>query len=152
MEDRLFFPLFFDLSGKTVLAVGGGKIAARRVKTLLPFAGRIVVTAPECTPELAALAREGKLEWRSRAFVPADLDGAAIVLCATGDADVDGEVRRLCAERGIPVNVASDRDKCDFYFPGVARRDSLVVGVTAGGKDHSLARRITEKIRELLGE
>ena len=150
MEDRLWFPLFVDLSDRTVLVVGGGPIAARRVKTLLPFAGRVVVAAPECVDELAALAAEGKIEHRPRRFEASDLDGAAIVLCATGDAAADGEVRTLCTERGIPANIASDKDQCDFYFPGVARKGPLVAGVTAGGTDHKKARELTEKIRELL--
>ena len=150
MGDRLWFPLFVDLSDRTVLVVGGGPIAARRVKTLLPFAGQIVVTAPECTDELAALAAEGKIEHRPRRFEPSDLDAAAIVLCATGDAAADAGVRALCTERGIPANIASDKDKCDFYFPGIARKGSVVVGVTAGGTDHKKARETAEKIRELL--
>ena len=56
MGEKLFFPLFFDLSEKTVLVAGGGPIAERRVKALLPFAGHIIVTAPECTDALARLA------------------------------------------------------------------------------------------------
>ena len=149
MGEKLYFPLFFDLSDKNVLVAGGGRIAARRIKTLLPFVGRIIVAAPECSEELIALAAEGRIEHRARLFVPSDLDGAALALCATGDADTDAEIRRLCAERGIPVNVASDRDKCDFYFPGIARQGSVVVGVTAGGTDHKKARAVTQAIREL---
>ena len=150
MGEKLFFPLFFDLSEKTVLVAGGGPVAERRVKALLPFAGHIIVTAPECTDALARLAAEGKIERRARRFEPADLDGAALVLAATGDAGADGEIRRLCSERGILANIASDKDQCDFYFPGVARKGPLVAGVTAGGTDHKKARELTEKIRELL--
>ena len=150
MGEKLFFPLFFDLSEKTVLVAGGGPIAERRVKALLPFAGHIIVTAPECTDALARLAAEGKIERRARRFEPPDLDGAALVLAATGDTGADGEIRRLCSERGILANIASDKDQCDFYFPGVARKGPLVAGVTAGGTDHKKARELTEKIRELL--
>ena len=32
-----YFPLFVDLEGRQVLVVGGGKIAMRRVRTLLEF-------------------------------------------------------------------------------------------------------------------
>ena len=150
MGEKLFFPLFFDLSEKTVLVAGGGPIAERRVKALLPFAGHIIVTAPECTDALAQLAGEGKIERRVRRLEPADLDGAALALAATGDAGADGEIRRLCSGRGILANIASDKDQCDFYFPGVARKGPLVAGVTAGGMDHKKARELTEKIRELL--
>ena len=74
----------------------------------------------------------------------------SLVLAATGDTGADGEIRRLCSERGILANIASDKDQCDFYFPGVARKGPLVAGVTAGGTDHKKARELTEKIRELL--
>lgn len=150
MEERLYFPLFFDLSEKTVLVAGGGKIAARRVRTLLPFAGRVVVVAPEPSSELTALAAAGEVELRRRGFDPCDLDGADLALCATGDETVDARVVELCRTRGIWVNAASDRGKCDFYFPGVARRDNIVVGVTASGADHAAARVTTEAIRKLL--
>ena len=48
------------------------------------------------------------------------------------------------------MNVCSDKNKCDFYFPGIAIRDNLVAGVTASGKDHKAARAAVEKIREIL--
>ena len=35
-----YFPLFVDLEGRQVLVVGGGKIAMRRVRTLLEFGAR----------------------------------------------------------------------------------------------------------------
>ncbi|MBR6115493.1 MAG: bifunctional precorrin-2 dehydrogenase/sirohydrochlorin ferrochelatase [Oscillospiraceae bacterium] len=152
MEDRLFFPLFVDLSEKTVLVVGGGKIASRRTETLLPFAGHITVTAPETTQTIADLAEAGRIELRRRAFADTDIEEADIVLCATGDEAADRHVFTLCRERGVLVNLASDREKCDFYFPGIARRGSVVVGVTAGGTDHRAARETTEAIRRLLSE
>ena len=57
---------------------------------------------------------------------------------------------RVCRERGIPVNVSTDSALCDFLFPGVARKGALVAGITAGGEDHSAARRLTEAVRKLL--
>ena len=147
MEERLFFPLFFDLSEKNALVVGGGRIAARRAKALLPFVGTLTVVAKEPSDELRALSAAGELALRERPFAPEDLDGMFLAVCATGDEAVDEQVWRMCRERGVLVNIASDKDKCDFYFPGVARRGSVVAGVTAGGTDHSLARAVTEKIR-----
>ena len=47
----------------------------------------------------------------------------------------------------IPVNVSSDKSLCDFYFPGLAVKDDLVAGVTAGGMDHKRARAASEAIR-----
>ena len=43
--------------------VGGGRIARRRIKTLLSFTPDIWVVAPEVTEELEALAEEGRIHW-----------------------------------------------------------------------------------------
>ena len=58
----------------------------------------------------------------------------------------------MCRRRGITVNAASDKTICDFYFPGIAKKGPLVVGVTASGEDHSLAAKATAYFRKLLGD
>ena len=148
----LYFPLFFDLTQKRIIVVGGGKIASRRVLSLVGFTGSITVVSPDFRPELEELAQEGRIELRQRGFQPEDLDGADLVLTATGVPTVDDLVWTLCRERSIPVNVSSDKGKCDFFFPGIARKGSLVAGVSTGGADHRLSRRVTEAIRSLLNE
>ena len=50
------------------------------------------------------------------------------------------------------MNVCNDKEKCDFYFPGLAMTDQVVVGVTANGTNHKMAKKVVEKIREMLGE
>ena len=42
-----YFPMFIDIEGKHILVVGAGKIALRRVQTLLQFRARIKVIAKE---------------------------------------------------------------------------------------------------------
>ena len=52
MKSKQYFPLFVDISDKKIVVVGAGKIAARRVKTLVDFGAAIVVVAPQISPEL----------------------------------------------------------------------------------------------------
>ncbi len=139
--------MFVDLSDKRALVVGAGKIAARRVTTLVRFCGDVTVVAPEICPEIegtgARLVR--------RAYLPDDLDGMDLALVATDDAALNAEIAAACRARGVPVNVSSDQGLCDFFFPGVAVNGPVVAGVTASGTDHALARRATEVVREALG-
>ncbi len=147
--EKAYFPMFVDLSAKRIVAVGAGRIAARRVKTLAGFASDITVIAPEFDPELEALAAEGRIVPVRRVFADADLDGAELVLAATDSREVNGRICDLCAQRHIPVNVIDDPDRCDFFFPGVVKEGSVVVGVTASGTDHKKARAVTQAIRNL---
>ena len=150
MEDYPFFPVFVDLSGRRALVVGGGRIAARRVNTLSQFCPNVIVVAPSIHPDIATLAARGRVKTVARPYREEDLDGAELVLACTDDGALNAAVAEACRERRIPVNDASDRSRCDFLFPGIARRSPVVAGVTAGGRDHALARRATEAVRRCL--
>ena len=146
------FPMFIDLSTKHVVVVGAGKIAARRVAVLSQFTPHITVIAPEVHPDIEALAAAGKLRLVRRAYEATDLGGADVVLAATDDAELNATICEGCRLRGIPANASSDKALCDFYFPGIVREGSVVVGVTASGEDHSRAKRVAEQIRNVLNE
>ena len=146
--EKIFFPLFVDISEKTCVVIGAGRIAARRIRTLADFCGDILVVAPEAVSEVHAMAEEGMCRWISRAYRPEDLQGADLVLAATDDPVLNAGIYDLCRQKGVPVNVCSDQKKCDFHFPGIVRRGELVIGVNGAGKDHRRVRLLPEKIQE----
>ena len=150
MGEYPFFPMFMDLSRRRALVVGGGRIAARRVNALAQFCPDITVVAPTIHPDIAVLADRGRVKALERAFAMDDLNGADLVLACTDDPALNADIAKACRDREILVNDASDRRRCDFLFPGIARRGAVVAGVTAGGSDHALARRATEAVRECL--
>ncbi len=65
-----YFPLFIDISQKSIVVVGGGRIAERRVKTLLQFAEDIQVISPKLTEELRCLAESRRIEWIQKRYMP----------------------------------------------------------------------------------
>ncbi len=148
----LYFPMFMDLSEKNVLFVGAGHVNSGRIKTMLDFVGSIKVVSPEADASIVALDEEGRISLHRRRFDERDLDGMDIVITSTGHAGTDVRIAGMCRRRGILVNAASDKTICDFYFPGIARKDPLVVGVTASGEDHSLAAKASAYFRKLLGD
>jgi siroheme synthase-like protein len=144
--------MFMDLSEKNVLFVGAGRVNSGRIRTMLDFAGSITVVSPEADASITALSDEGRISLHRRRFDERDLDGADIVITSTGHAGTDVRIAGMWRRRGILVNASSDKTLCDFYFPGIARRDPLVVGVTASGEDHSLAAKASAYFRKLLGD
>ncbi|MDD6618646.1 MAG: bifunctional precorrin-2 dehydrogenase/sirohydrochlorin ferrochelatase, partial [Clostridiales bacterium] len=134
-SERLF-PMFVDISDWPILVVGAGKIAQRRIETLLQFALSITVVAPECSETVRQWAQEGRICLKTRAYVLEDLDGMHMVCAATSQNAVNEEIGQECRKRGIPVNVCSDQTLCDFHFPGVVLREELTIGINASGKNH----------------
>ena len=67
-KEKKLFPLFVDLTGKKAVVVGAGKIATRRVKTLLPFLGEIQVIAPKASGEILELAEQGEVIYQKKCY------------------------------------------------------------------------------------
>lgn len=149
-EKGQWFPLFTNISGKKILVVGAGKIAKRRIGTLLKFDCIIKAVAEEAVAEVLNYAEEKKLELVLKPFEPSDLNGMDYVLAATNNKLLNHEIDKHCKENKIPVNVADEKELSDFYFHGVIRTQGITVGVTAEGKDHALAKKATKEISDCL--
>ena len=150
MKNKRYFPLYVDLSDKNIVVVGGGTIATRRVKALLLFTRNITVIAPKMTADLWELGKLGKIQIQPRPVKKSDFSMAYMVLAVTNNSELNEEIYRICKEEGIYVNVADDKSKCDFYFPGIYMKDEVVVGITASGLDHSRAKKVRIAIQEAM--
>lgn len=148
--NKPYFPLFVDISQKEILVVGGGRVAERRVRTLLSFAEHIKVVSPKLTEELHGFVKCGQIIWVQKTYSYEMLDGAYMVLAATDDAACNEQIVKDCRSRGILVNTSHRKELCDFYFPAVAARGNVAVGITASGLSHRQARETREKIEKVL--
>ena len=142
--------MFVDLSEKKVVVVGAGTIAKRRIRTLLDFTNHLVVIAPEVNRELLELEEAGRLTILRKKYERDDIYDADMVIAATNDFQTNNDIYNICKCTGITVIVCSDKNKCGFYFPGIAKKDNLVAGVTASGSNHRAAKEAIEKIRDIL--
>ena len=144
------FPMFVNLKGKRILVLGGGKVAARKVKKLAPFGGRITVVAPQAQPELEAMPG---VEIRRHGFRPADLwPRPAMVIAATDDRQVNARASRLCRRFRIPVNVADNGPESSFLFPALVNQGNFSAGISTGGASPTAAVYFKERLEELVPE
>ena len=152
MMNRPYFPIFADISKKRVVVIGGGKIAARRVETLLEFVDDICVVAPQVTDRIRCLCDSGRISWKDGVYQEEVLEEADLVLAATDDAVCNEKVVEDCRERGILVNTSHQKELCDFYFPGIIRQGDLVMGICSGGMSHREVKEAREKMEHALKE
>ena len=148
------FSIEVNLEGKNVLVVGGGRIALRKVKTLLPTGARITVVAPQFDPEFDAL-RSGEpaepaspIVFKNRPYEPLDLRGIFMVFICTDQPAVNAQVSNDARARRILVNNACDYLDGDFIVP--ARMDfgeNIAVTVSTQGRAPSLAKKLKQKIQ-----
>ncbi|MGH8506324.1 MAG: siroheme synthase CysG [Stenotrophobium sp.] len=145
-----FFPIFLRLRGETVLLVGGGEVAARKIRLLLTADAQIRVVARSLNPELTALMDAGRLTQVAEDFSARHLDGCRLVIAATDDRRLNLAVASAADQRGIPVNVVDDPEPSSFITPSIINRAPLQVAISTGGTAPVLARRLREKIESLI--
>ena len=150
------FSIEVNLEGKNVLVVGGGRIALRKVKTLLPTGARITVVAPQFDPEFENLSSKGEarphtshlITLKNRPYEPLDLRGVFMVFICTDQPVVNAQVSNDAHARRILVNNACDYLDGDFIVP--ARMDfgeNIAVTVSTQGRAPSLAKKLKQKIQ-----
>jgi siroheme synthase-like protein len=142
------FPLFLKLEGRKCVMVGAGSIALQKLAGLLNSGAGLHVIAPVAAEDIQRLASEGRLSWTRAEFEPAHLDGAVLVIAATGDPAVNERVYRAAQERGVLCNSVDEPERCDFYYPAVVRRGDLQIAISTAGKSPALAQRIRRELEE----
>ena len=145
------WPVNLLVTGRRVVVVGAGRVAARKVAPLLDLGAEVVVVAPTVGSEVEAWRAASRLEVRERAFVAGDLDGAWLAVTATGRREVDGEVHAAAEARRVFVNAADDPARCSFTLMSFVRRADLVVAVGTGGRSPALARWLRRRLAAEVG-
>ena len=139
------FPVFLKLRGRRVLLVGGGPVARGKLAGLLEAGARITVVAPEVRPEIEA----ADVTVLERAFTPADLEGAWLVVAAAPP-DVNRAVAAGAEDRGVFVNAVDDPAPATAYTGGVFRRGGITIAVSTEGRAPALAGLLREALEAVI--
>lgn len=121
------------LGGRRVLVVGGGRVAQRRVPTLLAAGADVVLVSPHVTPSLEDLIADGRLTWHERPYRRGDCAGAWLVQAVTDDAKVNGDVVAEAEAARIWAVRADDAESSPAWTPASGQVGETTVGVLSGG-------------------
>ena len=147
----MLYPLNVDLSGRSLILVGGGKVAERKVRGILSAGTEtsICVIAPKITTVLQEHAAAGRLCWKQACYADGMLEGAFLVYAATDLREVNAAVAAEAKRRGIPVNVIDDPAASTFQVPASIRRGELILSVSTAGGSPALSRAIRIELEEM---
>lgn len=156
MKDRdskppAYYPIFLNLRGKKCVVVGGGRVALRKVKTLLDCGADITVISPKPHAEISKLFKNKAIQLVRRNYEPGDLRGAALSIAATHVKKINRKVAEASKKNGSLVNVVDDSEPSDFIIPSSFRRGDLSVAVSTSGMSPALAKKIRAKLEKNIG-
>jgi uroporphyrin-III C-methyltransferase / precorrin-2 dehydrogenase / sirohydrochlorin ferrochelatase len=140
------FPVFLNLQDRPCTVIGGGEVAARKVRSLLASGAQVSVIAPELSTEMAALQDDPRVHVVPRVYQPGDLRACVLAFAATDDAEVNAAVYRDAMELGLLVNVVDDPPHCSFIVPSQLQRGPITIAVSTGGASPVLARHVRQRV------
>lgn len=149
-------PVFFDLTGKRVIAIGGSEPATWKIELLAAAGAHVQVLAPiaEWCDELIALAESGAaagtISLVDCRWAPSDLSGAGL---AVADIEDDAEAlafAEAARDASVPYNVIDRPEFCQFQFGTIVNRSPVVVGISTAGAAPILGQAVRRRIETLL--
>lgn len=139
------YPLTVRVEKKRVVVIGGGKVAGFKIIPLLKQGADIIVISPELDSNLVKLVEEKQIRWYQREYEKSDIQGAFLVVAASGDAVLNEQVAEDSAENQL-VNVITNPESGNVHFPAAIHRGLLNVAVSTGGASPKLAKKIRDDI------
>lgn len=145
------YPVTLNIAGRLCLVVGGGKVALRKVNTLLEAGAKVRLVSPVLEEGFQELVESHAIELRKRIYESGDAQGAFCVFATTGDARTQDLVGRDAKQYGALLNSASDPDGCDFQVPAQVKRGDFLLTVSTGGASPAFSRVVRQKLEEEFG-
>ncbi|GMV79914.1 MAG: hypothetical protein AMXMBFR7_10980 [Planctomycetota bacterium] len=141
------YPVFLKLAGVPVLVVGGGVVAARKVRGLASAGARITIVAPQGA---LVLAKRKSVILKRRRYRSSDLRGMRLVVAATDDRALNTRIATECRARSIWCNVAAPPEAGDVILPAVVRRGRLQIAMSTGGASAAASKALREELERHL--
>ena len=149
MENK-FFPVSIDLNNKNILVIGAGKIALRKVETLMSYNCNILVITKDILEEkFLELEKSNKIKiLKNQEFEEKFLQDIFLVIAATDNEVLNKNISQLCINKNILVNNITSKDDMNVRFASIYEKDDIQIAISANGNPKK-AIEIKNKIKEI---
>ena len=145
-----FFPVSIDINNKNILVIGAGKIALRKVETLMSYNCNILVITKDILEEkFLELEKNNKIKiLKNQEFEEKFLENIFLVITATDNEILNKEISQLCMSKNILVNNVTSKDDMNVRFMSIYEKDDIQIAISANGNPKK-AVEIKNKIKNI---
>ncbi len=145
-----FFPVSIDLNNKNILVIGAGKIALRKVETLMSYNCNILVITKDILEEkFLELEKNNKIKiLKNQEFEEKFLENIFLVIAATDNEVLNKNISQLCINKNILVNNITSKDDMNVRFASIYEKDDIQIAISANGNPKK-AVEIKNKIKDI---
>jgi precorrin-2 dehydrogenase/sirohydrochlorin ferrochelatase len=144
MPRELDYSLMLRPQSLRVLIVGGGEVAARKLKGLPQGIKSLKIISPRFSPGFPL--RAGKKAWRKARLT--DVDTADLIFAATDNSRLNAALARRARQKGKLVCVADQPDLGNFSVPAVAKAGAIRISVSSSGNSPAFSKALRQWLEE----
>ncbi|MCY3575586.1 MAG: bifunctional precorrin-2 dehydrogenase/sirohydrochlorin ferrochelatase [Chloroflexota bacterium] len=145
------YPVMLHLQDRPVAVVGGGRVAARKVRQLRKAGARILLISPQATDDLIEMAGAGEVLWRRESYQRDSFhsDMPVLVIAATDDPRVNQMVAQDAQRIRALCNVSDgSSQRSDFSNMAQIDQPPLTIALSSHGKSPALIKMLKARLAD----
>jgi precorrin-2 dehydrogenase / sirohydrochlorin ferrochelatase len=144
--NKVFLPVSIDITDTSILILGGGQSAYKKIKILQKFTSNFHVVAREVCNDIK---NEG-ISYVEKDIEREDLKGHKILYSCTNNRELNKNIVEWGHNLCMWVNIHDDPELCDFVSPAIYKQDNITISVATNGEDALLAIAIRDRIKKIV--
>lgn len=149
-----YLPINIKLNNQTVLVLGGGATALRKINSLLKANAQITCISLTFKPAIKDLAKNNQIKCIEHDLRDLSLfqqiQPIRLIVSATGVAEINRSIFQFAEQQNILINTVDQQELCTYITPAIIDRSPVVVSISSEGAAPILVRIIKQKINQLL--
>ncbi len=141
-----YLPLSLNITDKKILIIGGGNVAAKKIKILEQFTNEISVVATNICMEIKA----GKISCSEKEYHKSDLTDYHIIYACTNIERLNRRIKKDCEDMGKLINVVDNPALSDFVSPAIFKKDQMTIAVGSNAQNVLKSIELRNKIGDFL--
>ena len=139
----------------TILFVGGGKVAERRMQLFIDEPCNIVVIAPTVTDRICQWAKDNRITWYDRAFTMDDehhIITSSLFFICTDNSELNDTLYDMGKKHRVWTNRSDAPSACRFTVPSSIELGDLHIAISANNVGPRINRLVKQDMMNRYGQ
>ena len=142
-----------NLQGKSVIVIGGGNEAQKRINSLIKEECNITVISNKVTPQISKLAKSKKIQLKKQNIQDTKFITALkpdIIITSTDDRKLNQKIINAGKKKRIITYSSDNSDESDFSNPAIIDFEKMIqIAIFTGGRSPAMSKKLKRKSEEL---
>ena len=143
-----WYPVSLNLKGRNCLIVGGGKVAERKLKSLIKAEANVTLIAPKINAILQEMREAGAYHYMNGTYQANDVNGFFLVIAATDCLETNSQIGEDAESQAILFNSANSSEYSNFYPAAASQCGDIQLAVSSNGQNPYLAKKIRKYLEQ----